>query len=75
MFRTDCFRGCRARKLTGEPGPIHIYDAVNEVVATALARDIFHLPTFAEVMAEAPPTELLDEVPFEDVPAKEKRQY
>jgi hypothetical protein len=31
MFRTDCFRGNRARKLEGKPTPIHIYDAVNEV--------------------------------------------
>ena len=31
MFRTDCFRGNRARKLEGKPTPIHIYDAANEV--------------------------------------------
>ena len=76
MCRTDCFRrSCRARNFNkGKSAPIHIYDAVSEVVATALARDIFHLPTFAEVMAEAPPTELPDEVPFEEVPAKKKRK-
>ena len=59
MFRTDCFRGSRARKLKGKPTPIHIYDAVNEVVATALAKDSFYLPTYAEVMAELPTVKLL----------------
>ena len=54
MFRTDCFRGNRARKLVGKLTPIHIYDAVNEVVARALAREPFYLPTYAEVMAEEP---------------------
>ena len=52
MFRTDCFRACRSRKLKGKPAPIHIYDAVNGVVARALARDPLHLPTFLEVLAE-----------------------
>ena len=81
MFRTDCFRGSRARKLVGKPAPIHIYDTVNEVVATALARDPFHLPTYAEVMAEAPPMELSApgrslafEVPLDELPASKRRK-
>ena len=41
MFRTDCFRGSRARRTQGKPTPIHIFDAVNEVVAKALARESF----------------------------------
>ena len=53
-FRTDCFRGNRARKLEGKPTPPRIYDAVNEVVATALARYQFYLPTYSEVVAAVP---------------------
>ena len=54
MFRTDCSRGNRARKLEGKPTPLHIYDAVDAVVATTLARYQFYLPTYSEVVAAVP---------------------
>jgi hypothetical protein len=81
MFRTDCFRHNRARKLVGRPGPVHIYDAVNAVVATALARDPLHLPTYAEVMAEVLPIESpvpkrrqAAEMPTQEVPASKRQR-
>ena len=75
MFRTDCFRACRSRKLEGKPSPIHIYDAVNGVVARALARDPLHLPTFAEVMAEGATAELPAATGCPGEPSPKRRRF
>ena len=67
-FRIDCFRGHRAQKLECKPTPPHIYDAVNDVVVSALARYQFYLPTYSEVVAAVPA------VPAIELPASKKRK-
>lgn len=65
----------------GSFGRVHDSLAVNAVVATALARDPLHLPTYVEVMAEvlpiespAPKPRQAAEMPTQEVPASKRRR-
>ena len=53
MLRSDVFRHSRARKLTGKPTPVAIYDIVNSVVAEHLATQPVIIPSFADVVRHA----------------------
>ena len=52
MLRTDVFRGARARKKDSTPGPVELFDLVNNGVARYLAEEPFRLPELDAVFAE-----------------------
>ncbi len=52
MFRTDVFRGARARKIDATPGPAELFCVVNDAVARHLAEEPFRLPELDAVLAE-----------------------
>ena len=58
MLRSDVFRHNRARKLSTRPTPTDVYDIVNDVVASRLARVPFLLPSFARVVRGKDPTDV-----------------
>ena len=54
MFRSDVFRHARARKMSGKPSPVHIYDIVNSVVAQHLSDQPLFIPDFGYVLKSFP---------------------
>ena len=58
-FKGNLFNGPLERPLSKSPwSHLRGRPFLSEVVATALARDAFYLPTYAEVMAEVPTVEV-----------------
>ena len=53
VLRCDVFRHSRARKLTGKPTLVDIYDLVNDAVAEHLATQPLTIPDFAAVARHA----------------------
>ena len=52
MLRSDVFRWSRARKLTGKPTPVDMFDLVNKSVAEHVATEAFVIPDFATVVGK-----------------------
>ena len=53
MFRTDVFRESRARKINSCPGPLELYQIVNNETAKHLAEVPSYLPDLSAVLAES----------------------